>query len=331
MENKIVLGFPYAGAFHWLLSAEQHYKKSIKERYDGSHPYYITLFGKKHNSIIDETVSLTLLFDAIYLAPVDTYLPDREKYRIGDTYSNQKWGIYTNFDWIRENENIWSQIDVLLQDPIINIYLNKVPKSARRQILHEAINQIHISNKFDTAIFAISSYLKLCERIHQIISLDSKPLKTQSSTLYNDAIETVFELSSLNFTVNGLDEFAALKEENNVRKYATSFREYVSDLPNGNLDEVKLYEAMMDAINCDALTEKISGAFDLTSKVTNYGSFIPFVGTVTSIIGLGADAASDYAKSESEKNKWWLLAPEVSKQLTKKRIETKFNKIKGSR
>jgi len=99
MTNKIVLGFPYAGAFLWLLSAEEHYNKSIKDSYDGSHPYYKTLFGKNHNSIIDETVSLTLLYDEIYLAPADTFLPDRVKYHIGDNPIKQDWGIYFNWDW----------------------------------------------------------------------------------------------------------------------------------------------------------------------------------------------------------------------------------------
>src|SRR5947207_2189219 len=166
MENKIVLGFPYAGAFLWLLSAEQHYQKTIKEKYDGSHPYYVTLFGSKHNQIIDETVSLTLLFDEIYLAPVDTYLPDKEKYQIGEEYSNQEWGIYTSWDWIREMAHVDDQIETLLTDSKIQSYLTGVNPESRSQIVREAIAQIHISNKFDTAIFAIPLYLELCQRIH---------------------------------------------------------------------------------------------------------------------------------------------------------------------
>jgi hypothetical protein len=62
MNNKIVLGYPYYGAFLWLLSAEQHYNKSIKDSYSGTHSYYKILFGKNHGSIIYETVSLSLLY-----------------------------------------------------------------------------------------------------------------------------------------------------------------------------------------------------------------------------------------------------------------------------
>src|ERR1700734_1181518 len=132
MENKIVLGFPYAGAFLWLLSAEQHYKKSIKDKYDGAHPYYRWLFGKDHNLIIDETVSLTLLFDDIYIAPVDTYLPDREKYHISDTHSDQDWGIYFNWHWTEELRRVYNYIDIILNDVVVSKILSKVPTEAKR-------------------------------------------------------------------------------------------------------------------------------------------------------------------------------------------------------
>lgn len=325
MENRIVLGFPYAGAFLWLLSAEEHYKKSVKEKYDGSHPYYITLFGSEHNQIIDETVSLTLLFDEIYIAPVDAHLPGREKYYTqNDGYLNKDLGIYSNWEWINEIGNIEDQVDTLLKDTKIQAYLNQVDILSKKQIIREAINQIHVSNKFDTAIFAIPSYLDLCQRINELINLDSNALKIQSSILPQKAINSVFDIASLRFGINGLEEFAMLKQEKNVRQYAQSFRNYVKVLPSGELDDLSLYKAMLDAINNDSIADKISGGFGFTSTITGIVSLIPGIGTVSGLIGLGADTTSRIAKGQSNKNKWWLLAPEISKQLTKQRIETLY-------
>ncbi len=321
MNSKIVLGFPYAGAFLWLLSAEEHYHKSIKESYDGTHPYYKTLFGRNHNLIIDETVSLTLLYDEIYLAPVDTYLPDREKYHISDTPQNQDWGIYFNWHWTENLASAYNQIDVLLTDTIVNNILKKIPPDAKRQILLEALSQIHISNTFDTAIFAIPSYLKLCKRINQLININPSELKTQSSTLQLDALDTVFNLASLKFSINGLEEFAMLKQEKNVRHYAKSFRQYVHELPNGNFDEKVLYTAMLEAINKDNISSKISGGLSLTSTTTGLVSLIPGVGTLAGAIGLASDASARISKKVSDINKWWLLSSEISSSLTKHRIE----------
>jgi len=65
MNNRIVLGYPYSGAFYWLLSAEQWRQLPLKSSYTGSHPYYKTLYGKNHNKIVDETASLSILYEEI--------------------------------------------------------------------------------------------------------------------------------------------------------------------------------------------------------------------------------------------------------------------------
>ncbi|MFQ6600610.1 hypothetical protein [Flavobacterium sp. C3NV] len=118
------------------MSAEEHYNKSIRDRYDGQHPYYIALFGSKPNESIDEIISLILLFDAIYLAPVDTYLPDREKYKNRRNLFKIATGEYIQIlNRLVINDNIDAQVEVLLKDPFIVQHLNKVPISARRQIL----------------------------------------------------------------------------------------------------------------------------------------------------------------------------------------------------
>lgn len=329
MDNRIVLGFPYAGAFLWLLSAEEHYNKAISEKYDGRHPYYKTLFGKKHNSIINETVSLTLLFDEIYLSPTDTFLPDRQKYHNDQNYHNTELGIITNWDW---QVSDWdTQVDVLLQDNEVNEILKKVPKDSRQQILWETINQVHISNKFDTAIFAIPSYLRLCERVNKIINLKETSLKTISSITPLNAVNTVFDISSIQFSIQNLEEFAFLKQAKAIKEYSQSFRKYVKELPNGDLNDLDLLEAMMEAINKDEIASKISGSFGMTSTFTSLISLIPGVGTVGGLVGLVADGTSRTANAYANNNKWWLLAPEISKQLTKKRIESLYKQKKGNR
>lgn len=327
MDSKIVLGFPYAGALLWLISAEEHYEKSINDKYEGSHPYYKTLFGKRHHSIINETVSLTLLFDKIYLAPSDTYYPGREKFFKGNMYENTELGILTNWDW---NVEQWDkEVEALLVDPIVSSILSKVPKRSKRQVLWDVINQISISNNFDTAIFAIPSYLKLCQRVNKLFNPTGGELNTISSSNLTEALNITFEISSLKFSIGKLEEFTFLKQSNAVKEYGNSFRKHVTELQDGKLNEIALYEAMLHAMNNDEISDKISGGLGLTSTITSVISLIPVIGTIGGIVGLAADGSARTASAISDKNKWWLLGPEISKQLSKKRIETLYKQKKG--
>lgn len=324
MDDKIVLGFPYDGAMLWLLSAEQYYHKSIKDKYDGSHPYYLTLFGKNHNQLIDKTVSLSLLYDEIYLAPTDTYLPNREKYDIESRsgYANHDWGIFTNYKWVKDVDQWGEGLSILENDELISKILRKVPTHAKRQIIHDAINQVHIANKFDTALLGIPSYLKLCKRIDLLTNPSFGKLKTINSETPTDALEKSFEISSLKFEINTLEDFVTLKKSNSIRSYGSSFRKYITELPNGNLDDTYLFNAMREAISTDEISDKISGGFSFLTSLISVFSWVPGAWPA----GLTTDAISRLSKSHSNRKKWWLLAPEISKELTKKRIEEMKNK-----
>ena len=324
MNRRIVLGFPYSGAFYWLLSAEQHYNKSIKGKYDGQHPYYHTLFGKNHSSIIDETVSLTLLFEEIYMSPADTYLPDRNKYHIYDTFLEQDWGIYFNWDWVNDFQSYYNEADLLLKDRTIATTLRKVPKHAKSQIIRDALIQIQISNQYEATIFASPSYLRLCQAINNIINPSEQIIvRSPNSTLA--AVDTVFDIASLKFSINSLDEFISLKTQKDVRQYANSFKEYINELPNGTYDKDFLFKAMLEAINKDSISTKISGALEL---ISSYAVALLLIDPSKTLVNVTRAASSFLAKminKKSKKYKWWLLAPEVSKVLTKHRIEVIAN------
>lgn len=329
LDNKLVLGFPYAGAFLWLLSAEEYYHKKIFEPYDGSHPYYKTLFGRNHNLVINETISLTLLFAEIYLSPVDSFLPGYRDYRDDKGfYHHKELGVISTFEWEEEVRKLDIQTDILLADNVIANLLESVPKNARELIVLQALNQIHISNKFDAPIFAIPSYLKLCQRISKLINPTGNELKVKDGKLPTTALNKIFEFSSLQFSINGLEEFATLRMSKSILDYGHAFRKHIKQLPNNSFDEKYLLKAMVEAINKDEIADKISGGIALTSTVASAISLIPFIGPVGGAIGLGADLTSRATHKFSAHNKWWLIAPEISKQLSKKRIEEQYKKLK---
>lgn len=329
MDNRIVLGFPYSGAFLWLLSAEEHYHKQIRDSYDGSHPYYKTLFGRKHNMVLNETVSLTLLFDEIYLSPVDSFLPGHNVYRREDGfYHNRELGVISAWEWEEEVRKLDIQTKILLADNVIFEILKLVPAHARELILKQALNQIYISNKYDAPIFAIPSYLKLCQRINYLVNPIGAELKTKDGQIPTDALNKIFQFSSLEFSISGLEEFATLRKSKAVLEYGQAFIKHIKQTQNNKFDEEYLLKSMLEAINKDEIADKISGGIALTSTITSTVSIIPGVNIVAGIIALGADLSARAISEYAEDYKWWLLAPEISKQLSKKRIEEQYKKLK---
>ncbi|MCF0071926.1 hypothetical protein LZD49_15720 [Dyadobacter sp. CY261] len=325
-NNKIVLGFPYSGALLWLLNAERQYNQSIKERYAGSHPYYATLYGDEHHKIVDETVSLTLMFDEIYLAPADVYLPDYEKFRDGQKYFNKDLGIVSSWDWSFHFGSSEDSVAGILSDPLIESCLINIPVALRGQLVRDAINQLYICQKYNLPIFAKPIYLQMCSRINELF-IGIENLQTKSPLPYQDAIKIAFQTSSLHFSISSLDEYYVLRQEKSVKRYGEAFRSHITELSNGNLDKISLYKAMVEAMNREAISNKISGSIDITSSLTSIASIIPIVGTATGIAGIGLDAASALSKKYSDHNRWWQFAAKISETLTRDRIEKDYLKL----
>ncbi len=334
MKNRIILGYPYSGAFYWLLSAEEWRKSPLKIPYRGSHSYYKTLYGKDHYKIIDETVSLCILYKEIFLSPADCYMPKHEQFYDGKEgkYSNTELGIYTNWSWRQETNELFKLTELLLKDHFIHKYMLCQPLDSRRQIVNDALVQLHISEKYDATIIACEGYLKMCERIQNLLKIHrpGQSLNVANRTL--KAINTVFDLASLKFSLNSIDEFVVLRTSKALKKYGESFRKYIGKLPTGELDEHFLFESMSEAINTDEISKKISGGLGITATLTNVISLVPYLGSVAGAAGIASDITARTINKISEKDKWWLLGPEVAKLLTKKRIEErtkKFRKEKG--
>jgi len=327
-KNKIVLGYPYSGAFYWLLSAEEWRKTNINSPYVGTHPYYEILYGKDHNKVINETASLAILYEEIYLSPADCYFPKSENFLKGGNYKNTEIGVFTDWSWRREIADLFKITDELLRDPFIASMLFEYQEISKKQILCDTLVQLHISEKFGATIIASEAYLQLANRISKYL-INLPPLQNiEESKRVLSGINKAFQISSLKFELNSLSEFVNLRTSKPLKKYASSFRSYLRDLPNGKLDELFLMESMLDAINSEELANKISGGMGITATVTGPISLIPFAGTVAGVVGMATDAGGRVASKVAALKSWWLLAPEIAKILSKNRIEKMASELR---
>ena len=327
MANRIVLGYPYEGSFYWIMTAEDWRKTSIKSPYTGGHQYYKALYGSNPGRYIDETASLCILYDYIYLAPADCPLPDWKKHTQDEFYYNKELGILSDWAWYRELNDIDGSLSIILDDISVNQILQNFPEYSRKQVVRGVLVQLSIANRFDADIMGSDEYLKLCDRVRIITGSERSSTEVSIRNQLLQSLRAVFNISSLRFSLESIGDFTSLRQSRPLKRYAAAFRQCVEQLSTGTFSEHALYKEMMEAINTSEIAHQISGGLDVSATLCGAGSLIPIIGTIFGGLGLAADAGSRAVSKSEEKRKWWLLAPEIALTLTKHRIEEKYKEL----
>lgn len=350
MKKRIVLGQPFLGSFLWFNTAH-HFGESTKVDWRATSDVWIaSLYGPEPKKFINQTLSLMLLFDEVYITPTgDNIILDgqREYHRSKNTLENLKkkydfdyrlepfgsnMGIKVNENWIEESMNIDIDWEKILHDLQINSILEtvepRIEKIGKFVLLNQAINHLYISQKFDALIFASKSYLNLCTRLNELTTINKENLKTKNSQAYSGALNFMFDLFSLKFNIEKIDDYISLRNENSIKKYSKEFIKYIRELPNGDFDDLHLLKSMIEAINSETVGQKIVGGLNLSAKILSISSLFPVIGTASGIAGIALDALSEKKEKELEKYRWWLLPNEIGRKISKQKIESLYkNKI----
>ncbi len=330
MHTRVVLGFPYAGALHCLLNSQGrwgHLNAFGREAFSHSDLWLRACFGEDPHRHVQETVSMALLFDEIYLTPTgdNLFVAGQE---FGELYANRSLGIFAHDEWYEESSTrIERELRNLHRDAEVQRLLGGTEPNLQWVTLRHALNQVYVAQKFDAAICASSPYLALCRRLDVLVSQRLSTMKTQNSATPQHALENVFKAMSLQFSVSGVEEFALLREDKNIRAYSREFRKHIATLPDGNTNEEALYRAMLNAMHSDSVGQKIAGGFEMIAQLASLGSFIPVLGFALGLLGLAAEAGAATAKRKSRLSQWWLLAPEIAKRLSKRRVEQLYKEV----
>lgn len=326
IPTRVVLGHPYEGAFYWLLSAESWRGVDLKSPYRETDGYYRTLYGSAPQNIVDKVASLCLLYDEVFLAPADIWLPDREQWTKGQRYQNDKLGVVTDWAWQEEHSDLEKKVARVISDPAIRRDLQNVPNSAQRQILRTTIVQNEIRDIFDADLAANKRHKQLAHRIRKLLGKsDAKAI--DNSDVAQPALKEAMGLASLHFSLASLDEFAALRTAPQLRAYAKSFHNALDVIPKGTRFQTLLYPAMLKAMNTSQIADKINGSLSLAATLSGAVGLIPIVGTAAGIVGIAADASARAASKIERDRSWWALVPEISSVLTKARLEKKCRLI----
>lgn len=324
MVSKVVLGHPYHGAFYWLCSAEGWRKTALKSAPNETHPYYKTLYGRAPHGVLDELVSLCLLYDDIYLAPADCPLPDFQARSDGRKYENPELGLISDYGWEGDRQELDETVRDLTTDLEVQHQLETIPPSARTQVIRTAVVQLKIREETGADLLAGPAHLRLWERISKLIGT-SREVADREKLLRG--LKAVYDTASLRFSIENLDDFIALRSAKSVREYAVSFRRTLDTLPSGPGGELSLFKAMAEAMNKSDIADRVRGGLSVGASLAGVVSLVPLVGTIAGAAGLTADGASRMTERWSGHHKWWTLAPEISKVLTRARIEARFKAL----
>ena len=104
-------------------------------------------------------------------------------------------------------------------------------------------------------------------------------------------------------------------------------RNSISNLTEHNsLDELKLLEIMMNAIATEEISSKIGTGMNIVSKLLSVASLIPGVNVAVGAGSLTLDYLNSQRKDLSPH--CLSLLPEVQKNLSKYRLEKRYNQLK---
>ena len=137
----------------------------------------------------------------------------------------------------------------------------------------------------------------------------------QSENICNSAVLSLdiqtLSIVGLDFGCDNLDTFAAVRQSNEIRTYATQFRDAISTAKTAPNLRQRLVSLMRDAREKREVAKQLAGGFETSSSVTSVVGLLPFVGTAVGIVGLGTDAAARAARHEQATREWYLIGPKM--------------------
>jgi hypothetical protein len=321
----IILSHPFSGSLYAFFT-EQARGEKIPDII--GHPYYQTLYGKKHAEVRDLALTQLLLHEKVFIIPADNHMPDVENweqaYQPGK-YSNDKLGLYTDWSIHDElRESVERDIEIDLLDPVLSKILAKVPIHSKRQILRDCRFEIALANRYECPILSAGGRTSIIKRLCDI---DQSPTNNAHSVNPRiiTATESYIDIIGLTFNPTNYELLYEYKQDREVRLYAKAFREIISKFDDSLDVRTGLLRLVRENIENQALRKKTSGILDVSSILLSIAGFFPPYGTLFSGTSLLATGISKVLEG-SAKRRWYEFGPRIQKLTDLKAIEKKIDK-----
>lgn len=311
--GAVIPAYPYEGAFLWFLG-DEHVRKFNSN-------YYQTLYGPHEGGVPVRAAALSCLFQEIILAPADAQLPDSQSYTADRLYRHPDLRISMNWQ-----EHEWSDLNkeiakVAARDPAIRAAVAALPHiGADEDKQHHFLCRLVLQNRLASATEATLVGNTAFQRITALVvpwigAVHGADALNQPSKL--PLSEQTLDVVGLNFAPATIDSFAAIRASSAITGYAASFREVLASAASAPDIEARLLELMKEAMDSADIADQVAGGFSTAGSALGVLGLIPFVGTASSIMGLGTDASSRAAEKIAEKKSWYLIGAKMQEAATR--------------
>jgi len=310
IPSIVVPAYPYEGAIYWLLGEPT-------TRHSQSHPYYATLYGPKPEQVLPKAGALVALFQIIELASADHDLPERQRYRTGDSYFHPELRLsvsHKDFEWTGEAKSL---AEFCFKSRLVDNLFAGVPlfsgnRGLQHHFLSRLVLQVRLAIRLNALLvgdrFFQSVYRAVGPYIKQFVDDTPGPLP-EGLTL--ELSERTIAVTGLEFAPASFDAFCAIRASKQISEYATSFRDAISKARTSSDLDSGLLHLMKQALDSEEIARRASAALQATGSVLNVVGLIPVAGTVASIGSIATDIAGRAADAKARKHHWYLLGSEM--------------------
>lgn len=320
---KAILSHPFSGAFYWWLDNQNPYNGSGREKRP-EHPYYRTLYGDVDRHL-DTALTCAVVYEEIVLPAADAHFPGVRTGLTGEAYRIPELEIATDMEILREAYRLADlQGSELINDEGIARILAKVPSHAKHQAVTDAINDILMSRELSLPVICSPGRRALMTRLIELGVVLTTGAATPGDALAVQLSDYV-NVVGLQFRSRTIESLERVKWNDEIRSYASRFQQAISG-EDASLES--FYESIGVAwLSADA-GQEISGTFSSTSRVLNFASLVPVLGTIAGAFGIVADGAAVAAERRTEAHRWFLLGPAIHKIESIEQLEARINELK---
>jgi hypothetical protein len=320
---RVILSHPFSGALHWWLAAQSDAVGQQEKR--PTHPYYRALYGDVDRNL-DIALACAVLFEEVVLpaadAPYPGFVSDAGDLRL------PALEMITSWETVAEADALLRPVEAeLFRDPVLRRVFDALPLDEQRLGLLYATTDVLLTQIHEAPVLCALGRRRVVLRLLELGFLTvpsgvAEAIKQSGDLLAG--LETYFGLISLKFTSETVDALAEVKWNEKIRRYAEGFQAALSDPTARHPDA--LLESLASAWGSGDLATHISGAFSATSRSLAATGLLPGVGTVTGLVGIGADAASALASRRAETFRWYEFGPEVRRYESLRDLEQELRR-----
>jgi hypothetical protein len=319
-KRNLVLGPPYDGGYVWLLNKDL-MRHDHGGQYDGSHPYYQTLYGPDHAEMAPRAASLSILYDDIFVAAADIGLPDRDSFMDGQDYYNPLIGTHHSWTEFHATRDALAELaEEDLQDPRIVELLP--PDDWPRELMLDRINYVAMLSRRENAKLMVGPTARAI--------LDIKASKAAQATqepplAFEDGkkvaiLDKYFDFACFHFVAPHYDDLVALRQNEEVKAYATEFHQRMDTVVDDPDPYQSFVRLMASAQMNRSIAKQVQGGFATSGRICTWIGLIPIVGSAASAVGAGTDASGKTAELLANRQSWYLLGPKMSEVLLEERM-----------